>query len=295
MVETEEAKLKRICADCLSGTTYLTKNRGTLYYHWYNHPYIDNAWRCGKCERNQSYHKKLPTKEEWRAIRKRRLDTRSCENCGTKTTLKQGEYYIWHRHPRKKNAFWCPKCYQYDYYPRKYKTKEEVNAAHKEWALQNPDHMRINSIKGCVASQKYGKTGNSKPERRMKKALQRIGVDFLGNYPYKYGEIDIFIPDRKIAIFVDGTIWHGDPECFSADDVLPYNRVVKDVWNKDLRNSEYLRSLGYTVLRFWEREISSNIEKCMETILSGLRLLQLDKTADLTPNPRNVRCSAENR
>ena len=54
----------------------------------------------------------------------------------------------------------------------------------------------------------------------MKKALQRIGVDFLGNYPYKYGEMDIFISDMKIAILVDGTIWHGDPECFSADDVL---------------------------------------------------------------------------
>jgi DNA mismatch endonuclease, patch repair protein len=79
------------------------------------------------------------------------------------------------------------------------------------------------------------------------------------------------ITDRKIAIFVDGTIWHGDPEYFNADEMLPLrNRVVKDIWNKDLRNSEYLRSLGYEVLRFWEREVSSNIERCVETIRTKL-------------------------
>jgi DNA mismatch endonuclease, patch repair protein len=101
--------------------------------------------------------------------------------------------------------------------------------------------------------------------------LQRLGVNFLGNYPYKYGEIDIFIPDKKIAVFVDGTIWHGDSLCFNPDDIPPYrNRVVKDIWKKDLSNSEYLRSQGFTVLRFWEREIMSNIKRCVETILNKL-------------------------
>jgi DNA mismatch endonuclease, patch repair protein len=140
--------------------------------------------------------------------------------------------------------------------------------SHKEWALQNLEHMRTNSIKGCVAAQKYGKNGNSKPERRVKRELAHLGVNFLGNYPYKHGEIDIFIPEKKIAVFIDGTIWHGDPKCFNPDDVLPLRkRAVKDVWKKDLRNTEYLRSQGYIVLRFWEREIISNIQNCLDTIL----------------------------
>jgi DNA mismatch endonuclease, patch repair protein len=259
----------RRCADCDSESTYtsMTEN-GKPYPHWYKHPYIENAWRCAKCERNQSYHKTLPPMEESRAIRKRRLDARWCESCSTKTTLMQGEYYIWHRHPRIKDAFWCPKCYAFNKHHRKYKTKEEVNARHKEWALQNLEHMRINSIKGCVASQKYGKNGNSKPERKLKRALQLLGVNFLGNHPYKYGEIDIFLPDKKIAVFADGEIWHGDPQRFNPDDVLPFRgMIVKDVWKKDSRNSEYLRSQGFTVLRFWEREIMSNIQRCLETIL----------------------------
>jgi G:T-mismatch repair DNA endonuclease (very short patch repair protein) len=87
----------------------------------------------------------------------------------------------------------------------------------------------------------------------------------------RYGEIDIFFPIEKIAVFVDGTIWHGDPEFFSAEDVLPLrNRIVSDVWEKDQRNNEYLRSEGNMVLRFWEGEILSNIEGCLETILSKL-------------------------
>jgi DNA mismatch endonuclease, patch repair protein len=120
----------------------------------------------------------------------------------------------------------------------------------------------------CIAAQKYGKNGNSKPEKKLKRALQLLGVNFLGNHPYKYGEIDIFMPIEKIAVFADGEIWHGDPQRFNPGDVLPFRDIiVKDVWKKDLRNSEYLRSQGFIVLRFWEREIMSNIQKCLETIL----------------------------
>jgi very-short-patch-repair endonuclease len=43
--------------------------------------------------------------------------------------------------------------------------------------------------------------------------------------------------------------------------------VAKDVWRKDFCNREYLRPQGFIVLRFWEREIKSNIQKCLETIL----------------------------
>jgi G:T-mismatch repair DNA endonuclease (very short patch repair protein) len=52
----------------------------------------------------------------------------------------------------------------------------------------------------------------------MKEALQQLGINFISNFLYKHGEIDIFIPDKKIAIFVDGTIWHGDPLYFQPDD-----------------------------------------------------------------------------
>jgi hypothetical protein len=100
--------------------------------------------------------------------------------------------------------------------------------------------MRINPLKGRVAAQRYGKNGNSKPERRLKKALKRLGANFLGNHPCKYGEIDILMPYEKVAVFVDGEIWHADPQRFDPD-ILPYSsRVAKDIWKKDLRNGEYL-------------------------------------------------------
>jgi DNA mismatch endonuclease, patch repair protein len=271
METPDKIKTKRTCADCLSERTYLSKTEnGTPYLHWYKHPYIENGWRCAKCERNQSYHRTLPSKRESQEIRRMRMRKRMCDNCGDKITVTQGPYYIWHKHPdpHRLNAWLCAKCYAYDHYPRKYKTREEVNARHKEWALQNIEHMRVNSIKGCVAAQKYGKNGNSKPERSLKRALRHLGVNFIGNHPYKYGEIDIFIPVEKIALFADGEIWYADPRRFNPNDILPYsNRVAKDIWKKDFRNSEYLRSQGFIVIRFWEREIRSNIENCLETIL----------------------------
>jgi DNA mismatch endonuclease (patch repair protein) len=79
------------------------------------------------------------------------------------------------------------------------------------------------------------------------------------------------MPIEKIAVFADGEIWHADPRRFNSNDILPYsNRVVKDIWKKDLRNSEYLRSQGFFVLRLWEREIMSNIQNCLDTILEHI-------------------------
>jgi G:T-mismatch repair DNA endonuclease (very short patch repair protein) len=103
-------------------------------------------------------------------------------------------------------------------------------------------------------------------------ALQQLSINFIGNFPYKHGEIDIFILDKRIAIFVDGTIWHGDPLYFQPHDILPLRgRVAKVIWEKDSSNNAYLESQGFMVLRFWETEITANIEKCLEIVLKCIQ------------------------
>jgi hypothetical protein len=50
--------------------------------------------------------------------------------------------------------------------------------------------------------------------------------------------------------------------------------TAKEVWVKDARHNAYLESQGFVVIRFWEREIKENIDKCIELIRSRSRRQQ---------------------
>lgn len=51
---------------------------------------------------------------------------------------------------------------------------------------------------------------HTKPELALRKELRKHGI----NYRLHYGKekIDIAIPSKKVAIFVDGCFWHGCPK-----------------------------------------------------------------------------------
>ena len=67
---------------------------------------------------------------------------------------------------------------------------------------------------------------------------------------------DIAFPGLMIAIFVDGCFWHGCPEHAT------WPKQNSDFWRqkieanlvRDTDTNERLRSIGWTVLRFWEHE-----------------------------------------
>ena len=65
---------------------------------------------------------------------------------------------------------------------------------------------------------------------------------------------DFAFPDRKIAIYCDGYKWHKDPDSFQ----------------KDRFQSRELQLRGWLVLRFAGREIESNLEGTVDTILRAL-------------------------
>lgn len=88
------------------------------------------------------------------------------------------------------------------------------------------------------------------------------------------GIMDFYFPEGNIALFVDGGVWHADPRLYKPDDTLFFEfktskkewKVVtaKEVWKKDRLHTIYLKSKGYNVIRFWEKEINCNIDRCIE-------------------------------
>ena len=93
--------------------------------------------------------------------------------------------------------------------------------------------------------------------------------------------MDFYLPDAKIALFVDGTIWHADPRLYKEHEQLFFSKKIsrteawkkvtaKEVWLKDARHNSYLETRGFIVIRFWEKEIIENIDKCIQLIKSKL-------------------------
>ncbi|MDN5851737.1 MAG: very short patch repair endonuclease [Actinomycetia bacterium] len=67
---------------------------------------------------------------------------------------------------------------------------------------------------------------------------------------------DIVFPRRRVAVFVDGCFWHSCPVHTSLPAANRAWWVQKLAGNvaRDRDTDEHLRTLGWTVLRFWEHE-----------------------------------------
>ena len=92
-------------------------------------------------------------------------------------------------------------------------------------------------------------------EEIMQEALEKEGIKVVPQYPIRgrFGYIlDFAIPDLKIDIEVDGENWH--PEGNS----------------RDRKRNWFLRSKGWTILRFKGEEIKNNIQQCVDKIKCGI-------------------------
>lgn len=112
---------------------------------------------------------------------------------------------------------------------------------------------------------------NTKPEVLLRKALWAKGIRYRKNYPFLPGKPDIVLTRQKIAIFVDGDFWHARGHQDNPGEQVATN---KEFWQKKLaRNVERdkevndeLTEAGWLVLRFWEKDILKNLEKCIVDI-----------------------------
>lgn len=115
----------------------------------------------------------------------------------------------------------------------------------------------------CVRSK------NTKPEVTLRSALHRLGLRYRLHASLP-GKPDIVFPRSKIAVFVDGSFWHGR-NYRSLEGQL---HVRKKFWlakiganmARDKRNNRELRGHGYQVVRLWDTDVMRSPERCAEAI-----------------------------
>ena len=118
------------------------------------------------------------------------------------------------------------------------------------------------------------KNKNSKIERILREILWDHGYRYRKNCSKVYGKPDIVFISKKVAVFCDSEFWHGYLWKENKDKI----HSNKDFWIKKIeRNMERdeevnkkLESEGWTVLRFWGKEITKNPWECLKKIALAL-------------------------
>ena len=116
------------------------------------------------------------------------------------------------------------------------------------------------------------KSRDTKPELVLRKALWQKGYHYRKNYVALPGKPDIVLTKYKIAIFCDGELFHGkDWEVLQKQLKRGPNA---DFWiskisrnmQRDEQINRQLDFIGWTVVRFWGKEIIKNTNECIRTI-----------------------------
>lgn len=103
-------------------------------------------------------------------------------------------------------------------------------------------------------------------EVALESELTRRGIEFEEQKTYKLGIADVFI-EPNIYVFADGDYWHA----YNAvqGNAEPTEKQAKQI-AKDRQQTNYLKACGNVVFRFWEHEINTDIEACVDVVLAEI-------------------------
>lgn len=121
------------------------------------------------------------------------------------------------------------------------------------------------------------KSSNTQPEITLAKALWSLGYRYRKNNKTVFGKPDFTFKKLKIAIFVDSEFFHGkDWETRKKPQTNPEYWIKKIERNmqRDIEVNHYLLEKGWTVIRFWTKEIKDNLDGCIAKIQAEILLRQ---------------------
>ena len=126
------------------------------------------------------------------------------------------------------------------------------------------------------------KNKDSDIEVLLRKELWSRGIRYRKNVNRIYGKPDIVFISQKIAVFCDSEFWHGynweeRKKDFKSHQEFWIPKIERNM-ERDVEVTTKLESEGWTVIRFWGREIQKNTVACADEIEIALNNASKDRS-----------------
>lgn len=116
------------------------------------------------------------------------------------------------------------------------------------------------------------KSKDTKIEVLLRRELWRRGYRYRKNYSGLPGKPDIVLTKYKIAIFCDSEFFHGKdwevlkPRLENSNNSEYWIKKISRNIERDDEINKQLLFLGWTVIRFWGKDITKNLEECVHVV-----------------------------
>lgn len=122
---------------------------------------------------------------------------------------------------------------------------------------------------------KQVKNKDSKIEIALRKELWSRGLRYQKNVTSIFGKPDLVFKGKKVAVFCDSEFWHGynweeRKKDFKSHQEFWVPKIERNM-ERDKEVTEELQKQGWTVLRFWGKEIKKNAGGCADIIEKAVR------------------------
>lgn len=114
------------------------------------------------------------------------------------------------------------------------------------------------------------KNKDSQIELLLRKELWARGLRYRKNVNRIVGKPDIAFLGKKIAVFCDSEFWHGHnwderKKDFKSHQEFWIPKIERNM-ERDIEVTRFLESEGWTVLRFWGKDIKKHLQECADKI-----------------------------
>lgn len=114
------------------------------------------------------------------------------------------------------------------------------------------------------------KSKGSKIETKLAKALWKKGYRYRKNNNTVFGKPDLTFKKYKIAIFCDSEFWHGknweNRKHDHKSNIKFWHQKIERNIERDKEVNKKLLKDGWTILRFWGKEIEKDLLSCVGKI-----------------------------
>jgi DNA mismatch endonuclease (patch repair protein) len=112
--------------------------------------------------------------------------------------------------------------------------------------------------------------GNYTTELRFLRLMRRYKIAGWRRRTKLPGRPDFVFTKYKVAVFIDGDFWHGNPKKFRIpkSNCEYWEQKILGNRNRDRAVNKELKRLGWRVIRFWESSLGDE-----EAIIGKLKLL----------------------